>query len=640
MVRTVQARLPAGVPGPQGDAGGLVITSTYTTLRSLYGSGATMVNGQSVYVLGSTAGQRGIFFYDSSDSTTAEDGGVVIVDLVGRRWKREYQGAALARWWGCKGDGVTDDKAAMIAALESGYVIDCEGLTYGISGYMEINAAAFRGVQNFIFKQLNPSGSTIRTLFVNGVDGFFVRDGKVDCGGNQSAGTLADYAGVWITGCDGFRLENVEVTNGGPINGFKIVDCTDFQLDSCRAHHFTYSTSPDPTDDVIQGYHFVRCKRFTVDKCYAHDLIGYISGSLIARYSRGFAFGDCESGTFNGLKIWNVDQGMDASGTDGNRQFIFNGCHGDDCYSAAFKAAHASVDVIFNACIATRAGLWGFVVSGNNNFITGRDIKFIGCTAKDTGGCLATGATTTGTYGTGTALNPWAGSSGGEGPMGFSLRVGATSPSDTYPRGVQLIGCTAIDEQAVPTMNYGYSNTAPAQAWNSADPTTGLLNTLLNCTSSGHITGFQNNLAGATFHKYGCMLTGSGNISHTTSGTPQILTWDTETEDTGAMHSTSANTSRVTVKRPGTYIISGFLAFASNATGARHALLYKNGVLQANAPIVQPVTGTATRIAFNYMNTAAVAGDYFEIAANQSSGGALNVDMTASIFNVMIQPGT
>ena len=113
---------------------------------------------------------------------------------------------------------------------------------------------------------------------------------------------------VWITGCDGFRLENVEVTNGGPINGFKIVDCTDFQLDSCRAHHFTYSKSPDPTDDVIQGYHFVRCKRFTVDKCYAHDLIGYISGSLIARYSRGFAFGDCESGTFNGLKIWNVDR--------------------------------------------------------------------------------------------------------------------------------------------------------------------------------------------------------------------------------------------------------------------------------------------------------------------------------------------
>jgi len=69
-------------------------------------------------------------------------------------------------------------------------------------------------------------------------------------------------------------------------------------------------------------------------------------------------------------------------------------------------------------------------------------------------------------------------------------------------------------------------------------------------------------------------------------------------------------------------------------------LLYKNGVLQTNAPIVQPVTGTATRIAFNYMNTAAAAGDYFEIAANQTSGGALNVDMTASYFNVSLQPGT
>ena len=135
------------------------------------------------------------------------------------------------------------------------------------------------------------------------------------------------------------------------------------------------------------------------------------------------------------------------------------------------------------------------------------------------------------------------------------------------------------------------------------------------------------------------MLKGSGNISHTTSGTAQILTWDTETEDTGAMHSTSANTSRVTVKRAGTYTISGCLAFATNATGVRHALLYKNGSPVHNHPIVQPVTGTATRIIFNYLNTA-VAGDYFEIAANQTSGGALNVDMTVSTFNVMLQPGT
>lgn len=124
-----------------------------------------------------------------------------------------------------------------------------------------------------------------------------------------------------------------------------------------------------------------------------------------------------------------------------------------------------------------------------------------------------------------------------------------------------------------------------------------------------------------------CRLWNSANISHTTSGTLQALTFDTETYDVGGMHSTSVNTSRITVPTDGagTYDIGGSIQWATNATGYREIAIRVNGttiISYSRVPNSGGVDGS--RVAIHTQYRLAV-GDFVELLANQNSGGALNV---------------
>lgn len=123
-----------------------------------------------------------------------------------------------------------------------------------------------------------------------------------------------------------------------------------------------------------------------------------------------------------------------------------------------------------------------------------------------------------------------------------------------------------------------------------------------------------------------CFVYNSTNISITTSGTPQAITFDTEVEDTGAMHSTSVNTSRITVPTGGNgwYRFGGCVRFAASATGYRELKIRANGVTDL---VIQraPNSGATddSRVAI-HGEYPLVAGDYIELVATQNSGGALN----------------
>jgi hypothetical protein len=82
----------------------------YPALRA-YAGGAT-----SVFVLAS--GIAGTFVRDDADTTSADNGGTVIVAANGKRWKRAYDGAMQAAWFsGFDATGVTDSTAAVAAAI-------------------------------------------------------------------------------------------------------------------------------------------------------------------------------------------------------------------------------------------------------------------------------------------------------------------------------------------------------------------------------------------------------------------------------------------------------------------------------------------------------------------------------------------
>ena len=101
------------------DGASLIGSMSYAQLRAYSGSN-TAVNVWGI----STAfdGAAGTFKLNSSDTTSADNGGTILVDAVGRRWYRVFAGEVCTKWFGAKGDGISDDTAALNAAAQ--YAVD------------------------------------------------------------------------------------------------------------------------------------------------------------------------------------------------------------------------------------------------------------------------------------------------------------------------------------------------------------------------------------------------------------------------------------------------------------------------------------------------------------------------------------
>jgi hypothetical protein len=104
------------------------VLATIATLRALtpaFGAPWALV---AAYAKMSDGG-GGLFIYDSQDGASADNGGTVIVDTCGRRWKRSYTGRATAAmfgavsdWAGVPGQG-TDNAPALQRMLNAlGYI--------------------------------------------------------------------------------------------------------------------------------------------------------------------------------------------------------------------------------------------------------------------------------------------------------------------------------------------------------------------------------------------------------------------------------------------------------------------------------------------------------------------------------------
>ncbi|WP_176706346.1 right-handed parallel beta-helix repeat-containing protein [Paenibacillus hemerocallicola] len=94
-------------------SGNCVINTTIAELR-----GATAADPDHVHFV-RDAGQEGHFRYDPADTTSADNTGTVLVAGSGYRFKRLYSGALNVKWFGAKGDGSSDDAAAIQAAVDA-----------------------------------------------------------------------------------------------------------------------------------------------------------------------------------------------------------------------------------------------------------------------------------------------------------------------------------------------------------------------------------------------------------------------------------------------------------------------------------------------------------------------------------------
>lgn len=115
-----------------------------------------------------------------------------------------------------------------------------------------------------------------------------------------------------------------------------------------------------------------------------------------------------------------------------------------------------------------------------------------------------------------------------------------------------------------------------------------------------------------------------------------VLTFDSEDLNVGGMHSTTINTSRLTIPAggDGVYLFIGSIMYAGNIAGiTRVIVLRKNGATS----LLQNQYGVASASQMGIQGCwmgSLVAGDYIEMLGYQDSGGALNTgSVVRSIAN-------
>jgi hypothetical protein len=124
----------------------------------------------------------------------------------------------------------------------------------------------------------------------------------------------------------------------------------------------------------------------------------------------------------------------------------------------------------------------------------------------------------------------------------------------------------------------------------------------------------------------GCLAYPSGNttLSNTVYTT---INMNSEVFDTDGFHSTTTNTSRLTVPsgKDGYYHIIASGPFGANATGVRIFNIRKNGANLAKAYTAGATAAGGVSVTNHYIANLAV-GDYIEVQAMQNSGGNLDLE--------------
>lgn len=131
---------------------------------------------------------------------------------------------------------------------------------------------------------------------------------------------------------------------------------------------------------------------------------------------------------------------------------------------------------------------------------------------------------------------------------------------------------------------------------------------------------------GGTVGSIGARVFNSAAIS-VANATDTALTFNSEQYDNdpnGAIHDTGSNTSRLTCRTAGFYLVGGCVEFAANATGFRQVSLRVNGATPIAIQTTLSLGGAdATRLTVHAVYSF-FATDYVELMAYQNSTGALN----------------
>lgn len=133
----------------------------------------------------------------------------------------------------------------------------------------------------------------------------------------------------------------------------------------------------------------------------------------------------------------------------------------------------------------------------------------------------------------------------------------------------------------------------------------------------------------------------SGNLT-VTSGVTLTVLWNTETIDTGALHSTSTNTGRFTIVTAAYYrITASILIVIGASSGDASVFLRKNGSVIRGATVRAVISSETIDLTVSEIVLAA-ASDYYDVIVDQDTGVNATIigGVTKSSFQIERINGT
>lgn len=256
-----------------------LLTDTVDTIAALRAY-AVPATAMSISVLGYYApgdGGGDTFYWDSA-STAADNGGTIIrpnavLAANPGRWLRIFSGAVNIRWFGAKGDGVTDDTPALTAAANTSKIVEAPYGDYVILSPVTIYAG-LRG-------HGADDGQTIFTL--TGTGQLVVGD------------TNAHWSGFFIRSA----VNNLKFIR---VPGISYWTCTDFRVEPIGAATGQVGISFDTTTASIYS---ANVGRFRLKCSYPIEVIG--NATQVFNANRiGFSIADTWYGFQSAVSISGV----------------------------------------------------------------------------------------------------------------------------------------------------------------------------------------------------------------------------------------------------------------------------------------------------------------------------------------------
>ncbi len=238
---------------------GLIQKNTIAQIRALSG---TLTN---TIFYTTDIGQEGNWYYDATDTTSADNTGTILVTSDGKRIKRVVQGAVNVLWFGAKGDITTDNTTAFQKACD--FITSKNGgslfIPYGrykITSTIQVNSQIlFFGEGSNSYEWLpsygvNNNGSAIEinsntvNAFQTNVSGVSFENLAI----TNLAATPTTSIGIKMISAGSFNLNNISIK--GFFDSLDIKDGTRWNIDGCNLFFpSNYGIHIHSNDDAIRS---------------------------------------------------------------------------------------------------------------------------------------------------------------------------------------------------------------------------------------------------------------------------------------------------------------------------------------------------------------------------------------------------